>query len=161
MVGLRSLAAKLEKLQGQIAATERGLASARTEVAQADAGLSVTANQSTLYAKWFRWTSDPDFATVQTANEGMGIAMAFVLAIAACGLSLAGAWPHLVGVQELTRSASAGAARAEPNSQQPILPIAAPAPAPAASTNTFQINGDPIEALRQIAQHIQSKQVPA
>ncbi len=92
-------------LEGQIAATKRVLADARSTVASADAGLSHTNNQSTLYAKWFRWTADPDVSTIQAANEGMGIGMAFVLAIAAAGLTIAGAWPALI---QAGREAAAG-----------------------------------------------------
>lgn len=107
LIALRGLADKIEGIQKQIAATEVGLSNARTEVAKTDAGLSVTANQSTLYAKWLTWASNPDVTSIQNANEGMGIGMAFVLAIAATGLTIGGAWPTLIQVAHDSKNAGA------------------------------------------------------
>ena len=98
LIALRGVAVKIAAKQRQIDATKSVLSEARTVVASADAGTSATSNQSTLYAKWFRWTAAPDINVIQSANEGMGIAMAFVIAIASSGLNLAGAWPSLMSI---------------------------------------------------------------
>lgn len=103
--GKIAIAEQRSGLEKQIAATKRVLADAREVVASADAGLSHTTNQSTLYARWLKWTRSPDVATIQSANEGMGIGMAIVLAIAAAGLTIAGAWPALI---QAAREAASG-----------------------------------------------------
>lgn len=99
LIKLRGVAAKLEDIEGQIAASERVLLEARQVVDKADTGISHTMNQATLYAKWLRWTANPDAGTIESANEGMGVFAAFVLALISCAMSLAGAWKHLVNLR--------------------------------------------------------------
>lgn len=108
---LRGVAVQIADVRGQIEATKRVLADARTTVETADAGISGTANQSTLYAKWLgpifgvKVSDDTGISleSVQIANEGMGIAMAFVIAVASAGLNLAGAWPSLMTITPHTQ----------------------------------------------------------
>lgn len=93
-----AVAEQRDDLTKRIEATKAVLAKARTELAGTDAGISATANQSTLYAKLISWNlaSDPDAAMVTVANEGTGIATAIILAVIAAALTLVGAWPHLM-----------------------------------------------------------------
>ncbi len=92
----------IAKLNGQIEATERVLANARNEIETADTGISNTTNQSTLHAKLFSWTANPDVADVERANEGLGVFSAFVLALLAAALGLAQAWPKLSMIRPMT-----------------------------------------------------------
>jgi len=93
-----AVAEQRDDLTGRIEATKAVLAKARTELAGTDAGISRTANQSTLYAKLISWdlAADPDAAMVTVANEGTGVATAIILAVIAAALTLVGAWPHLM-----------------------------------------------------------------
>lgn len=92
-----AVAEQRQDLTRQIEATKKVLADARTQLAGTSAGISATANQSTLYAKLisFNLASDPDASAVTVANESTGIAMAIVIAIVSAFLTLVGALPHL------------------------------------------------------------------
>lgn len=113
----RAIQNEIARLQGQIAvaeqrsdltnrieATKRTLASLRNDLSTTDAGISATANQSTLYAKLISWdlAANPDEAMVVVANEATGIGSAFVLALLATAVTFAGAWPHLAAVGPIT-----------------------------------------------------------
>lgn len=96
--GKIAVAEQRDDLTARIEATKRVLETARAELATTDAGISRTANQSTLYAKLISWdlANDPNSAMVTVANEGTGIATAIILAVIAAALTLVGAWPHLM-----------------------------------------------------------------
>lgn len=92
-----AVAEQRDDLTKRIEATKTVLEKARTQLAGTSAGISATANQSTLYAKLisFNLASDPDASAVTVANESTGIAMAIVIAIVSAFLTLVGALPHL------------------------------------------------------------------
>lgn len=96
--GKIAVAEQRDDLTKRIEATKAVLSKARTDLASTDAGISATANQSTLYAKLisFNLAADPDSAAITVANEGTGIATAIILAVIAAALTLVGAWPHLL-----------------------------------------------------------------
>lgn len=100
--GKIAVAEQRDDLTKRIEATKAVLAKARDELAGTKAGISATANQSTLYAKLisFNLADDPDAASVTVANEGTGVAMAIVIAIVSAFLTLVGAIPHLTEVNE-------------------------------------------------------------
>lgn len=95
--GKISVAEQRDDLTKRIEATKAVLAGARTQLADTKAGISATANQSTLYAKLisFNLADDPEASAVTVANESTGIAMAIVIAIVSAFLTLVGALPHL------------------------------------------------------------------
>lgn len=111
---------KRTNIEKQIAATEKVLAEARGTLAETKAGISATANQSTLYAKLisFNLADNPDASAVTVANESTGIAMAIVIAIASAFLTLVGALPHLTG-------ANPSLTRYDPPAPRPATPLAA------------------------------------
>lgn len=96
--GKIAVAEQRDDLTKRIEATKAVLAKAREELAGTKAGVSATANQSTLYAKLisFNLASDPEAAMVTVANEGTGIALAIVIALVSAFLTLVGALPHLM-----------------------------------------------------------------
>lgn len=96
--GQIAVAEQRHDLTERIEATKRVLSDARDKLSTTTAGISATANQSTLYAKLIAWNlaDDPDQAYVTVANEGTGVAMAVVIAIVSAFLTLVGALPHLV-----------------------------------------------------------------
>lgn len=112
----RAIEAKITEVQGkigvaeqradltrQIEATKAVLAKAREDLAQTDGGVSVTANQASLYAKIVNWDlgGTPDDRSINVANELTGITMALVLAVLAAATTLAGAYPHLLRVGQI------------------------------------------------------------
>lgn len=96
--GKIAVAEQRDDLTKRIDATKAVLAKARTELAGTKAGISATANQSTLYAKLisFDLAADPSASMVTVANEGTGIALAIVIALVSAFLTLVGALPHLM-----------------------------------------------------------------
>jgi hypothetical protein len=94
-------------LTKQIEATKTVLAKAREDLAQTDGGVSVTANQASLYAKVVNWDlgGDPSERSINVANEITGIATALVLAILSAIVTLAGAYPHLLRVGRINVNA--------------------------------------------------------
>lgn len=158
----RAIQTEIVDVQGKIAVTEQRddltkridatkavLAKARTELAGTKAGISATANQSTLYAKLisFDLAADPSASMVTVANEGTGIALAIVIALVSTFLTLVGALPHLMqataqGVSEAVSSASAAATEI-------MRPTAgAPASDPAYAIRVHQV---PLRAARLAA----------
>lgn len=113
--GRIAVAEQRDDLTKRIEATKAVLAKARTELAGTKAGISATANQSTLYAKLisFNLAADPDVSAVTVANEGTGVAMAIVIAIASAFLTLIGALPHLTCASPMS---------AMPEPQRPVAP---------------------------------------
>jgi len=130
--GKIAVAEQRDDLTGRIEATKAVLAKARTQLAGTNAGISATANQSTLYAKLisFNLADDPEAAMVTVANESTGIAMALVIAVVSAFLTLVGALPHLVG--------------ASPDS---IGPAQKPIKTPSAPENGSGVN-EQLEALK-------------
>ena len=102
--GKIAVAEQRDDLTKRIEATKAVLAKARGELAETKAGISATANQSTLYAKLISWNlaADPGVDAVTVANEGTGVAMAIVIAIASAFLTLIGALPHLTAVSPMS-----------------------------------------------------------
>jgi hypothetical protein len=105
LLKLKGVAVNIQKVENQIAATERVLASARETIAAATsdkdkAGVSYTAAQASLYSRWTNgWFGDGEsVASVRNANELMGMAMAFVIALAAAAFTLASVFPYLMAV---------------------------------------------------------------
>jgi hypothetical protein len=94
-------------LTKQIDATKVVLAKAREDLAGTDGGVSVTANQASLYAKVVNWDlgGTPDDRSVSIANEVTGIIMAIVLAVLAAATTLAGAYPALLKVGRINVNA--------------------------------------------------------
>ena len=146
------MAEKWADYEKQIAATKKILSEARVTAAVTKPGASGAMLQNAAIASVFTMSLNPDDTAMGWTERGVAWLVAMFLCVAG---------PLGGYVWKYGSTASAGAVRAEPTSHNPHLPAAVTAPVPAASNNTFQINGDPIEALRQIAQHIQSKQVPA
>lgn len=95
--GKIAVAEQRHDLTERIEATKRVLAEARGKLETTNAGISATANQSTLYAKLISWNlaDDPDASAITVANESTGVAMAIVIAIVSAFLTLVGALPHL------------------------------------------------------------------
>lgn len=131
-----AVAEQRDDLTKRIEATKAVLAKARDELAGTHAGISATANQSTLYAKLisFNLADDTDASAVTVANESTGIAMAFVIAIVSAFLTLVGALPHLTEAGDVAAKPAAIAAKAG-------------APSSPASYAPNPVN-DQIEALR-------------
>jgi len=98
--GRIAIAEQRQNLDKRIAATKAVLAEARNTLADTDAGVSNTAAQASLYSRWtVGWAGDGESTNaVRNANELMGIGMAFVIAVASVGLSLAGVWVYLMGI---------------------------------------------------------------
>lgn len=96
------VAEQRDDLTKRIEATKAVLAKARADLEGTKAGISATANQSTLYAKLisFNLADDPGAAAITVANESTGVAMAIVIAIASAFLTLVGALPHLTQANE-------------------------------------------------------------
>lgn len=94
-------------LTKQIEATKLVLAKAREDLAQTDGGVSITANQASLYAKVVNWDlgGAPDDRSIAVANELTGIIMAIVLAVLAAATTLAGAYPALLKVGRINVNA--------------------------------------------------------
>jgi hypothetical protein len=121
-------------LTNRIEATKRTLATLRNDLSTTDAGISSTANQSTLYAKLISWNLavNPDEAMIVVANEATGIGSAFVLALLATAVTFASAWPHLANVGPLTGTPSATYLHQPPASiaraVAPVPPVMAQAP---------------------------------
>jgi len=90
-------------LTEQIEATKRVLETARAELAGTDGGISVGINQSTGHANLVNADlgGTPDARSIAIANEMNGIAVAFILALAAMGTTLAGAFPALMRVGKI------------------------------------------------------------
>ena len=111
--GRIAIAEQRDDLTKRIEATKAVLSGARAKLADTKAGISATANQSTLYAKLisFNLADDPDASAVTVANEGTGVAMAIVIAIVSAFLTFVGALPHLTealpmsGLPKITRPA--------------------------------------------------------
>lgn len=95
-----AVAEQRDDLTKRIEATKAVLAKARDTLSATQAGISATANQSTLYAKLisFNLADAPGAAAVTVANEGTGIALAIVIALISTFLTLLGAIPHLAAV---------------------------------------------------------------
>lgn len=121
-----ALAEERGNLTKQIKATEAILAKHRETASATDAGISNTANQSTLYAKLISWNlaANPDEAMVVVANEATGIGSAFVLALLATAVTFASAWPHLASVGPMALT-SATMATSYPAPQAPTHHVAA------------------------------------
>jgi hypothetical protein len=94
-------------LTKQIEATKTVLAKAREDLANTDGGVSITANQASLYAKVVNWDlgGDPDQRSIDVANEVTGIILAVVLAVLAAATTLAGAYPALMKVGKINVNA--------------------------------------------------------
>jgi hypothetical protein len=94
-------------LTKQIEATKTVLAKAREDLAGTDGGVSITANQASLYAKVVNWDlgGAPDDRSIAVANEVTGIIMAIVLAVLAAATTLAGAYPALLKVGRINVNA--------------------------------------------------------
>jgi hypothetical protein len=103
LIKLKGVAVKIAKLEGQITATKRVLEDARKTVATADTGISNVANASGLVARWtIGWFTDGNTdSAMQNTNEGLGIGLAFVIAVAAAGTNVAGAWPYLMQIRPM------------------------------------------------------------
>jgi len=145
--GRIAVAEQRDDLTKRIEATKAVLAKARTELAGTKAGISATANQSTLYAKLISWNlaDDPSVSAVTVANESTGVAMAIVIAIASAFLTLVGALPHLV--------------QADPDA---VRRTVEPAPRPAPIANRIdEVVGNPVAQLReQLQAQLRVIQVP-
>lgn len=98
--GQIAVAEQRANLTKQIEATKAVLAKARDELAGTKAGISATANASTLHAKLVSWNlaSSPEDDAVTVANESTGILMAFVIAAMSALLTYIGALPHLAEI---------------------------------------------------------------
>jgi len=96
------VAERRRDIEGQIEATKKVLEKARAELASTKAGISATANASTLHAKLVGWNlaALPNEASVTVANESTGIFMAVVIAVMSALLTFIGVLPHLA---EITR----------------------------------------------------------
>jgi len=94
-------------LTKQIEATKTVLAKAREDLSTTDGGVSITANQASLYAKVVNWDlgGTPDDRSIAVANEITGIVMAIVLAVLAAATTLAGAYPALLKVGRINVNA--------------------------------------------------------
>lgn len=105
--GQIGVAEQRNDLTKQIEATKLVLSKAREDLAGTDGGVSVTANQASLYAKVVNWDlgGTPDDRSVSIANEVTGIIMALVLAVLAAATTLAGAYPHLLRVGKINVNA--------------------------------------------------------
>lgn len=105
--GQIGVAEQRNDLTKQIEATKLVLSKAREDLAGTDGGVSITANQASLYAKVVNWDlgGDPDQKSVNIANEITGIIMALVLAVLAAATTLAGAYPHLLRVGKINVNA--------------------------------------------------------
>ncbi len=98
-------AERFDDLSRRIDAAKAVLAKAQETAAKTDKGISNAANQSALYAKFLNmalggsFTADPTQEEIMTANQGTGMATAFVLALLAAATCLVSAMPALFGVQ--------------------------------------------------------------
>lgn len=146
--GKIAVAEQRDDLTKRIEATKSVLEKARTELAGTKAGISATANQSTLYAKLisFNLADDPDAAAITVANESTGIAMAIVIAIVSAFLTFVGALPHLAQ----TSPDSVNAVLPEPSPVQALQERVSAALKPDNSKTvvTYAKLGDLIEARR-------------
>ena len=135
--GKVAIAEQRENLDKRIAATKRILAEARDKLQNTDAGVSLVANQASLYPRWtVGWfSSNAETAgAIRNSNELLGILMALVIAVASASLTLAGAWPELMRVtpdndnepdgpsSPRTALLSPGALIAGPATAQRVLP---------------------------------------
>lgn len=147
--GKIAVAEQRDDLTRRIEATKAVLEKARTELAGTKAGISATANQSTLYAKLisFNLADDPDASAITVANESTGIAMAIVIAIVSAFLTFVGALPHLAQ----TSRESVNAAPEQPSPVQSLQNrvSAALKPANDKTVVTYATIGDLIAARRQ------------
>ena len=171
--GKIGIAEQRQNLESQIAASKRVLAEARNTLATTDAGVSNTAAQASLYSRWtVGWMGDGEsVGAVRNANELMGIGMAFVIAVASVGLTLAGVWQYLMTVTPgsatppLSRRAGGGglAPRREsrPDMVTPPVPLAAsqPDPGPSLGVAVRTVGSMNLEALKQRLQSANGLQV--
>jgi uncharacterized membrane protein YbaN (DUF454 family) len=106
----KAAAERFDDLTQKIEAAKAVLAANREKATSTDKGISNAANQSALYAKIVNrlaggsFSADPTQEQVATANEGTGIATAFVLALLAAATCLVSAMPALFGVQATSPS---------------------------------------------------------
>jgi len=152
----RAIQDQIASIQGQIAvaeqssdltqridATKKVLAKLRADLAGTDAGISSTANQSTLYAKLisFNLAADPDAAMVTAANEGTGVATAIIVAVLASVVTLVAAWPVLMAVSSsivtsITQPVGEQSGN-RPSATSPEVPATRAYPRPVARSQTL------------------------
>lgn len=148
----RAMAVQWAQYEKQIEATQRILTEARQTAAAASPRPAASEFQNTAIASAVSFSLAPSATQVAWANLGISMLSGWFFLLFPMTANL---------LRKIMGADTAGAGTTERTSPQPELLTAVPDPAPAASTNTFQINGDPMQALLQVAKHIQAKQVTA